>query len=93
MALSISYFGGTDVNTMQCYGECVSRADVTLTGSSASMGTPPTNAAIARVTAGEACTVSNNGTAASATNGVSLAANAVIDMAVIRGQALLAKTG
>lgn len=92
MALSISYFGGADIQTMQCYGECVSRADVTLTASSASMGAVPANAALARVTAGEACTVSNNGTAASATNGISLAAGDKIDLAIIRGQALLAKT-
>ena len=93
MALSISYFAGADLQTQKCYGRNISRVDVTLTGSSASCGTPPEQATLARLTAGEACTVSNNGTAASATNGVSLASGAVIDLEVFRGTAFLAKTG
>jgi hypothetical protein len=92
MALSISYFGGSDAITMQCYGELIGTVAVTLTGSDASMGVPPANAAIARITAGEACFVSNNTTAVSATNGVSMATASTMDLAIIRGNPIRAKT-
>ena len=92
MALSISYFTGADGATRQCYGWLLGSAVVTLTSFDASCGTPPPNAGIARVTAGEACFVSNNMTAVSATNGVSLAAGTTIDIAIIGSNPLRAKT-
>ncbi len=90
MALSITYFDGADRTTQQCYGKMLSTVEYTVTGSSASCGTPPESAKIARLTAGEACNVSNNGSAASAINGVRLAAAAVIDVEIYG--ALFAKT-
>jgi hypothetical protein len=93
MALNISYFTGADQETGQCYGTLVSSAAYTVTGSSASVGTPPAFAGVARLKAGEGCYVSNNGTAASSTNGVYLAAGDSIDLEVRSGVALLAITG
>lgn len=92
MALEISYWSGYDPITRLAYGTVLARASVTLTASSASMGTVPAGAAIARVTAGEATLVSNNGTAASATNGVYLATGDSIDIAVVPGTPILGKT-
>jgi hypothetical protein len=93
MALLIMYFDGADHETRQVYGYCISQAAATLSGTSASAGTPPANAKLARIKAGEACYVSNNGAAASSTNGVTLAADEVIDMAVpIDGTGFLART-
>lgn len=82
MALEISYWTGYDPITRQAYGTCISRVSYTVTASSVSVGTPPANAAIARLRAGEACCVSNNGADASATNGVYLGVGDVIDLAV-----------
>lgn len=85
MALNIAYFTGADVETDQCYGTLVSSVAYTVTGTSASVGTPPPFAAVARLKAGEACYVSNNGVAASATNGFFLAAGDSIDVQVNAG--------
>ena len=82
MALEISYFTGADRYTRQCYGVLISSAAYTVTGSSASAGTVPPGAAIARVKAGEACRVSNNDVAASATNGIHLDAGEVVDIEI-----------
>jgi hypothetical protein len=92
MALNISYFGNADPATRQCYGINVSRVDYTVTGSSASVGTLPTNAAYARLKAGETCIVSNNGSAASVTNGVKLDAGDIIDIECKSGTNLQAIT-
>jgi hypothetical protein len=81
----ITYFSGADPITRQAYGQVISRATPTLTGSSASLGTPPTNAAIARVRGTEACCITNNGADASATNGVYLGDGDVIDLAIEPG--------
>lgn len=86
MALTVEYWTGADLKTRQCYGWCVETASVSLTTSSASCGTVPKGATIARITAGEACYVSNNNVAASATNGAYLlAAGDYRDMAVPNG--------
>lgn len=82
MALRITYFDGCDTITRQCYGVVMGSAAVTLTATSADLGVVPPGAAVARMSAGEDCLVSNNGTAASATNGVFLSAGSAIDMAV-----------
>lgn len=92
MALEISYWTGYDPITRQCYGTNISRVSSTLTGSSASQGTIPPNASVARLKAGENCCVSNNGSAASSTNGTYLALGDVIDLAVVSGTPLLAMT-
>lgn len=93
MALNIAYFGDADVTTAMCYGILCGSVAYTVTGSSASVGTPPANASLARLKAGEGCYVSNNGSAASATNGVYLAAGDVVDIEVKSGTALLAISG
>jgi hypothetical protein len=93
MALNIAYFGDSDTITGQCYGILSASVAYTVTGSSASVGTPPSNAAIARLAAGENCYVSNNGAAASATNGIYLAVGQVTDIEVKSGTALQAITG
>ncbi len=85
MTLSVSYYTGADVKTGQTYGGQISRVDVTLSGTSASCGTVPPGAALARIKAGEACYVSNNNVTASSTNGELLAANDIIDLAVPNG--------
>lgn len=93
MALDITYYEGADKQTGQCYGRMVSRAIVTLTGSSASLGVIPDGAAIARFTPGEACVISNNNTAPSDTNGQALAQGVVIDLNVPPdGKPFLGKT-
>lgn len=87
MALEISYWTGYDPITRQCYGINAGRASVTLTGSSADLGTVPSNAAIARLEAGEDCVISNNGAAASATNGIKILAGIAQDIQVpVTGQ-------
>jgi hypothetical protein len=94
MALEITYIDRADHKEHKVYGICVGRATVTLGASSATCGTVPGGAAIARLTAGEACTVSNNGAAADATNGFYLAANTTIDVAVPhQAQPFYAKLG
>lgn len=92
MALSISYFDGEDKQTKVCYGKLIASVSYTVTGSSASCGAIPEGAKIARCKAGEATVLSNNGTAAATTNGVHLAADEVIDLAIFGTTALLAKT-
>lgn len=92
MALSITYFGNADPATRECYGIVVSRVDYTVTASSASVGTLPTNAAFARLKAGETCIVSNNGTAASVTNGIKLDAGDIVDLECKPATNLLAIT-
>lgn len=82
MALEISYWTGSDAATRSCYGTNVGRTSATLTGSSAALGVIPSGASVARLKAGENCIVSNNGAAASASNGVYLAAGDTIDIAV-----------
>lgn len=79
MALEITYYGDTDTTTGQIYGLQLGRSTVTLTASSADAGAKPSGASFARLRAGEACVVSNNG-ATSATNGQYLAAGEFIDM-------------
>lgn len=91
MALEVTYYVGVDRYTKQIRGQMLSRATVTLTGSSASLGTPPTNATYCVITAGEACVVSNNG-AVTATNGQYLAANAVVELSITHGAALYGQT-
>lgn len=87
MALEISYWSGYDPITRQCYGTNLGRASVTLTGSSTDLGTVPSGAAVARLDAGEQCCVSNNGNAASSTNGVLIKAASTVDIAVpVSGQ-------
>lgn len=80
--MNVAYFTGTDQTTGQCYGTLVSSVAYTVTGASASVGTPPAFAEVARVKANEACYVSNNGGAASATNGIYLAVGDVVDIQV-----------
>lgn len=94
MALEISYFTGPGESkqTDKIYGTLTGSASVTLTGSSASCGTVPANTNLARLKAGEACRVSNNGAAASASNGVYLAAGDIIELSVSTGSTLLALT-
>lgn len=93
MALNIAYFIGADRETQYCYGTLISSVAYTVTGSSASVGTPPEQARIARLAAGEACYVSNNNRAASATNGIYLAAGDVADITVFASQPIQAITG
>ena len=92
MALNIAYFNDTDQATGQCYGALISSVAYTVTASSASVGTPPSNANIARLSAGEACYVTNNAGAAAATNGFHLAVGAVIDIEVYPSQPIKAIT-
>lgn len=82
MALKIAYFTGHDARTEKCYGILRSAVSVSLTGTSASCGTPPEGAYIARIRAGETCVVSNNGAAASDTNGIYMEAGDAIDIQV-----------
>lgn len=82
MALEVTYYTGADGATGQCLGYQISRATVTLSGSSATLGAVPPGARIAHIVAGEACVVSNNGLAASATNGQYFAASDKVDIAV-----------
>ena len=82
MALNVAYVYGSDDETGQAYGNLASSVAYTVTGSSASVGTPPSGAKVARLSAGEACYVSNNGSPASSTNGIHLAAGAVADVQV-----------
>jgi hypothetical protein len=93
MALNVSYFTGADIGTGQCYGGLISSVAYTVTGSSASVGNPPTGAKIARLAAGENCYVSNNGTTVSATNGIYIPAGSSIDIAVVPNNTILAITG
>jgi len=93
MALNVSYFLGADVGTGQCYGGLLGSVSYTVTGSSASVGTNPTGAKIARLNAGEACYVTNNGATVSSTNGIYMAAGDIVDLAIIPGNNLLAITG
>jgi len=93
MALDITYYEGADRQTGQCYGRQISRAIVTLSGSSTSLGAVPDGASIARFTPGEACVISNNNTAASDTNGQPLAQGVIIDLNVPpSGKPFLGKT-
>lgn len=93
MALDITYYDGADKQTGQCYGRMISRAIVTLTGSSASLGAVPDGASIARIKAGEACVITNNSAAASDTNGQPLAESEYIDLYVpADGKPFLGKT-
>jgi hypothetical protein len=93
MALEISYFKKADSYTNTCYGGLVSSVSYTVTGTSASVGTVASGAAgIARLKAGETCRVSNNGKAASATNGVHLAAGEIIDIELLDGVPIQAIT-
>lgn len=89
MALEISYWSGYDPVTRTVYGELIASATQTLGSSSTDCGTPPANAAVARLTAGENCRISNNGASATATNGVLLNAGDSIDLQVPRGGAKL----
>ena len=93
MALNVSYFTSPDRTTQVCYGTVISSVAYTVTGSSASVGNPPSGATIARLAAGENCYVSNNGQAASATNGIYCAAGTVTDVQVFEARPLLAITG
>lgn len=79
MALEITYYSGADTQEGVVYGKVMGRSTVTLGASSANAGTKPNGAALARIKAGEACVVSNNGDT-SATNGQHLDAGEVIDM-------------
>lgn len=81
MALEITYYGDADIVTGACLGIQLGRATVTLSASSADAGTKPSGAAIARLTAGENCIVSNDGDTSS-TNGQYLASGSFIDMQV-----------
>lgn len=92
MALEISYWDGADDRTRQVYGGNTGRASVTLSGSSATCGAVPSATAVARCKAGEACIVSNNGSAASASNGVHLDAGEIIDIEITSPGPLYAKT-
>lgn len=92
MALEVSWFAGEDRTTHSCYGSLLGSVSYTVTGSSVTVGTVPAGATIARVKAGETCRVSNNGIAASATNGVHLAASEVVDLQVFESRGLLAIT-
>lgn len=94
MALAVSYFSGNGDTryTDKVYGGLTGSALVTLTGTSASLGTVPANTVLARLRAGETCVVSNNGTAAADTNGVRMEAGDVVDMIISTGSTLLGKT-
>ena len=80
MALEITYYTGADVETGVVLGGMISRARVVLTDNSESLGTVPTNAKVARITAEEECVVSNNGAATSDTNGQFLGGGHTVDM-------------
>ncbi len=82
MALEITYYTGADVETGVVLGGMISRVRTVLTTESTSMGTVPTNAKIARITAEEETIVSNNNAATSDTNGQFVAGGSVIDMQV-----------
>lgn len=82
MALEISYWTGYDAITRLCYGRLISSESMTLSAASSNSGTIPANSAVARLTAGENCRISNNGSAASATNGVYLGAGESMDLSV-----------
>jgi len=82
MAWNIAFFTGYDPVTRQCYGKLISSLAPTPSGSSADAGAVPANASVARITSDAAGYISNNGTAASSGNGVSLAAGCTIDMQV-----------
>ena len=92
MSLRISYFSGTDSNTRLCYGVNTGSATVTLGASSADAGAIPDGSSSARLTAGEDCIVSNNGVAASDTNGWFLAAGSIIDIVCPASGQFKAKT-
>lgn len=81
-----------DRETEQCYGTLLSSVAYTVTGSSVSVGTPPSGSAIARLSAGEACYVSNNGRDASATNGIYLGAGDIADIQVFESMPIEAIT-
>lgn len=93
MPLNVSYFNDTDQSTNLVYGALLSSVSYTVTGSSASVGTPPVNANIARLSAGEPCYVTNNAAAASTTNGIYLAAGSVIDIEVYPSSPIKAIAG
>lgn len=84
MALHITYFDSYDGITRQCYGTVVGAAVPTLSGSSSDLGVIPSAASVARLEAGEDCYVSNNGVAASSSNGLFLSAGSIVDIAVPR---------
>lgn len=92
MALEITWFAGYDRETKLCYGQITGSVSYTVTASSVSVGTTPANSRVARIKAGETCRVSNNGIAASATNGVHLAGSEIIDLEVRDGVNLQAIT-
>jgi len=93
MALNVTYFRNSDPVTRVCYDRVLGSASYTVTGSSASVGTVPSGSNLARLAAGENCWVSNNGTAASTTNGVYIPAGSVVDISVQEQTPLLAITG
>lgn len=80
--MRIAYFADADVTTNQCYGILLGSKKYTVTSSSATVGTPPTNAKIARIKAEETCVVSNSGSAASDDNGIFMEAGDIIDIEV-----------
>lgn len=87
MALDVTYYAGRGSHGTQIYGGQVTRAIVSLTGSSATCGAVPGGAVLARLTAGEDCVVSNNGAAASDTNGQKILTGGTIDLSVPAGGA------
>ena len=92
MPLSVSYFADTDLVARLCYGRLLGSVSYTVTATSASVGTPPSGSNIARIHAGENCYVSNNGAAASATNGLYLTAGSAVDIEVAEQRPLRAIT-
>lgn len=89
MALELSYYAGTDAVTRMIYGAHVGTQVMTLTSSSANSTAIPTNAALARIRAGENCRFLKNtdGTntgaqAITASTGQYLAAGETIDVFV-----------
>lgn len=94
MALEISYWTGTDTNTRQVYGRLISSESMTLTGVTQQSGAAPDGASLARVSAGEACRVTNSAASptVTATNGTYLAAGDSIDLFVKPSDKLAAFT-
>lgn len=82
MAWNIAFFTGADTNTHLIYGKLISSLSYVPTGTGASPGSVPSNATLARITSDADGYVSNNGTAASTTNGTRVTAGSSIDIQV-----------
>lgn len=88
MAWSVTFFHSADSSTGQCYGPLISSTTVTPSGTSADV-TVPDGARIARIKPDSTGYVSNNGDAASATNGIPLASgDSPVDIGIYANKGL-----